>query len=179
MNKDQNIPLTPRQMRFCEEYIIDNNDRQAAIRAGYNVKSAKQQGWRLLTYTNVKAYIAKLQDQIRKDNAISIKYVMDNLKSVAERCLQIEPVLDKTGKMTGTYRFDQAGANRALELMGKQIGMFVQRVEDVTPVDKYAIADRLQRLEALRIAATTGTIYHPPEPEQPAPEQPGNPQEPN
>jgi len=42
------IRLTPKQLRFCQEYIIDFNATQAVIRAGYSKKTAYSQGQRLL-----------------------------------------------------------------------------------------------------------------------------------
>ena len=41
--------LTAKQQRFCEEYLIDLNATQAAVRAGYSAKTANEQGSRLLT----------------------------------------------------------------------------------------------------------------------------------
>lgn len=53
--------LTPRQQRFVEEYLVDLNQTQAAIRCGYSPKTAKQQGSRLLTNANVEAAIVEAQ----------------------------------------------------------------------------------------------------------------------
>ena len=47
----------------------------------------------------------------------------------AERALQHVAVLDKERKPTGEYRYDGSVANRALELLGKQQGMFIDRHE--------------------------------------------------
>ena len=49
--------LTPRQERFVEEYLVDRNATQAAIRAGYSERSAKNTGSRLLTLEGVKSAI--------------------------------------------------------------------------------------------------------------------------
>jgi len=46
-------PLTPKQQRFVEEYLIDLNATQAAIRAGYSEKTAEVQGCRLLTIAKI------------------------------------------------------------------------------------------------------------------------------
>ena len=55
------MALNPKQQRFCEEYMIDLNATQAAIRAGYAVKTATEQASRLLTNVNVSREIEKLQ----------------------------------------------------------------------------------------------------------------------
>jgi phage terminase small subunit len=47
--------LTPKQSRFVEEFLLDLNAKQAAIRAGYSLKTAKQQASRLLTNVDVAA----------------------------------------------------------------------------------------------------------------------------
>jgi hypothetical protein len=61
-------------------------------------------------------------------------WVLERLKKVAERCLQEEPVMVR-GEPTGEYKFDSAGANRALELLGKELGMFVERKQiDLNPL---------------------------------------------
>ena len=52
------MPLTPKQERFVEEYLIDLNATQAAIRAGYSAKTAEAQGSRLLSNVNVSALVA-------------------------------------------------------------------------------------------------------------------------
>jgi phage terminase small subunit len=55
------------------------------------------------------------------------------LHDVEKKCRADVPVLDKRGQPTGEYRFDSAGANRALELIGKHLGMFKERVEHTGP----------------------------------------------
>lgn len=51
--------INPKQRRFVDEYLIDYNATQAAIRAGYSKKTARAQGGRLLTHVIVQAEIAK------------------------------------------------------------------------------------------------------------------------
>ncbi len=61
--------LTAKQERFCQEYVIDLNATQAAIRAGYSEKTAKEQGSRLLTNVNLQKRITKLQkERFEKDD---------------------------------------------------------------------------------------------------------------
>lgn len=56
--------LSDRRQRFAEEYLLDLNAKQAAIRAGYSKKTAQSSGPRLLTFVEVKRYIALRQAQI-------------------------------------------------------------------------------------------------------------------
>ena len=61
--------LTPKQDRFCREYMVDLCATQAAIRAGYSEKTAYSQGGRLLRNVEVKAAIAELQEAAAERNA--------------------------------------------------------------------------------------------------------------
>lgn len=63
MSKDSKIGLTGKQAAFCQEYIIDHNGKEAAIRAGYSKNGAKVIGCNLLTHINCKAEIDRLTAQ--------------------------------------------------------------------------------------------------------------------
>lgn len=120
--------LNLKQDLFCREYLVDLNATKAAIRAGYSQKTAKQIGQRLLKTTKVNNTIQELQlDKIERLN-LSTDEIIINLKSIVERCMQAEPILDKDGRPTGLYRFNAAGAIRALELLGRHIGMFSDKL---------------------------------------------------
>lgn len=58
--------LTARELRFCHEYQIDQNGAQAAIRAGYSARSARQLGHALLQRADVWAKVCELQDAALK-----------------------------------------------------------------------------------------------------------------
>lgn len=58
--------LMPRRQAFVEEYLVDMNAKQAAIRAGYSPRGAKQIGSRLLTFVDVQVAIQERQ-QARRD----------------------------------------------------------------------------------------------------------------
>ncbi len=63
------------------------------------------------------------------------EWVDAQLKEVVNRCMQKVPVLDRSGKPTGEWKFDGRNANAALHLMGKDRGMFVEKVE-IGGIDK-------------------------------------------
>lgn len=121
--------LPPRRELFCQEYIKDHNATQAAIRAGYSVTAAKQEGSRLLTFDDVSERISALSVDVAKRNGITQDWVIQNLKSVAERCMQVEPVLDREGNPTGEFIFQANGANKSLELLGKTAGLFNDKLD--------------------------------------------------
>lgn len=59
--------LTNKESRFCEEYMIDSNACQAAIRAGYSVNSAKEIGCQNLTKLHIKEEIARNRAELRAE----------------------------------------------------------------------------------------------------------------
>lgn len=74
--------LTPKQQRFVEEYLIDLNATQAAIRAGYSPKTAEQQGYQLLQKTSVVAAIAEAQEARSKRTEITQDMVLQELARI-------------------------------------------------------------------------------------------------
>lgn len=71
--------LTPKQKRFCEEYVIDFNGAQAAIRAGFSKNAAKEQAARLLTKANITEYVKILQTKLQERSQITADMVINEL----------------------------------------------------------------------------------------------------
>ena len=116
--------MTPRQRKFCDEYLISGNATDAAIKAGYSPKTAKQTGSENLAKPDLKAYIAE--------------EVMKYLTSVmrGEHTEEI-PILCGDGCQELTQK--EVGAKerlKAAELIGKRYGMFTDKVgvEGAVPV---------------------------------------------
>lgn len=65
--------LTPKQERFCLEYMIDLNATQAAVRAGYSAKTANVQGPRLLVNARIQTKIVKLTQAASQATGITIE----------------------------------------------------------------------------------------------------------
>lgn len=131
--------LTRKQRAFCDEYLIDKNGAQAAIRAGYSEKTAKAIASENLTKPNVKAFLDEKLSEQSKRTEITADWVLESLKEVVERCMQAEPVMEKDseGNMvpTGEYKFEHSGANRALELLGKNLKLFTDKFEHSGSID--------------------------------------------
>lgn len=121
-------PLTPKQERFCREYVIDLNGTQAAIRAGYAPNTANEQSSQLLAKLNIQERIKELQEKVANKLEISQEWVARRFKEISDRCMQAEPVMipDGNGGMieSGEYKFDSSGANKATEMLGKHLGFF-------------------------------------------------------
>ena len=71
--------LTPKQEMFCREYLVDLNATQAAIRAGYSVRTAYSQGQRLLKNVEIQAHIVELQEVRSKRTEITADAVLKEL----------------------------------------------------------------------------------------------------
>ena len=119
--------LTDKQIKFYEEYLVDLNATQAAIRAGYSEDSAKQIAYENFTKPYLVDYIAERQAQLREKTLVSTEWVVKRLKEISDRCMTAEPVMIRTedGMVeSGEYKFDSSGANKATELLGRHIGIF-------------------------------------------------------
>ncbi|WP_166461188.1 terminase small subunit [Flavicella sediminum] len=75
--------LRGKQKRFCEEYVVDQNATQAAIRAGYSEKTARSIGCENLTKPNILLYISDLQKEIQERNKITIDECVSLLAKMA------------------------------------------------------------------------------------------------
>jgi len=103
--------LTLKQERFCAEYVIDLNAKQAAIRAGYSEKGAKENASRMLTYDNVKKEVEKLQSEVGARNEITADFVLNGIKDIAldgEQETNRLRAFEMLGKYAGIYEKDNA-----------------------------------------------------------------------
>lgn len=77
------MPITPKKQRFVDEYLVDLNATQAAIRAGYSAKTAHSQGPRLLDDVGVKELIADAMAKRSEATKITAERVLQELGRVA------------------------------------------------------------------------------------------------
>lgn len=114
----ENMKLTEKQKRFCEEYLIDLNATQAYRRAGYAAKSddtARVEGCKLLTKPNIQQYLQELRDAQSKRTGITADFVVAELYRVAESVTELK----------GSDKI------KALELLGRHLGIFEQQDKEV------------------------------------------------
>lgn len=131
------VAMNARQKRFCDEYLIDCNATQAAIRAGYSLKTAKVTGAKMLTNANLKAYIDEQLERIHNEKTADAQEVLEYLTAVmrgqhTEQTLQL--IGDGVQKIAD---IDVSAKERlkAAELIGKRYGMFKDNVGiDLEPV---------------------------------------------
>lgn len=131
------VAMNARQKRFCDEYLIDCNATQAAIRAGYSPKTAKQIGQENLTKPNLKKYIDEQLERIHNEKTADAQEVLEYLTAVM-RGEHTEQVLKLIGEGVQTVTDIDVSARerlKAAELIGKRYGMFKDNVNvDLEPV---------------------------------------------
>jgi len=80
--------LTEKQLAFSQEYVKSKNAKQSAITAGYSVRTATEQGSRLLHTPHVKAYIDDLLEEIRREAQVDAQMALNELKILADYNIQ-------------------------------------------------------------------------------------------
>lgn len=130
--------LNPKQQRFVAEYLTDLNATQAAIRAGYSEKTAAVIGCENLKKPNIAAAIAEGQAKTAGALEITAEKVLRDLEEVRTKALS-----------EGQF----SPAVRAIELCGKHIGMFADKMEhsgpDGGPIRHMNEIDRAARIASL------------------------------
>lgn len=146
--------LTDKQKLFVDEYLIDLNAKQAAIRAGYSVKTAEQIGYQMLQKTSVSDAIAQAMAMRSRRTGITADRVLNELAKIgfanaadiinfgsatvqedADRddtaCIQsikVKTIPTEDGEITEreVKLYDKKAA---LELIGRHLGMFKDKLE--------------------------------------------------
>ncbi|WKT00519.1 terminase small subunit [Gallibacterium salpingitidis] len=143
--------LTPKQKRFVEEYLIDLNATQAAIRSGYSADTARQIGTENLSKPVIQEAIQKAQDQRSDRTKITQDEILRDLQELKDICLGRKSIVitdtlknSQEGTVTTVdspiFLFEPVSANKALELMGKHLGMFKDKVEVTGDVSNYNVS---------------------------------------
>ena len=146
-------PLTARQSMFVEEFLDDLNATQAAVRAGYSRRSARQTASENLSKPNIVAALQKAMAERAKKLKVKQEWVLEKLVENVERAMQVTEMLDRDGNPTGEFVYQGAVANKALELIGRHLGMFsdkdAEKPRDYVPLEErllqYAREEEEQR----------------------------------
>ncbi len=133
--------LTAKQKRFCDEYLIDLNATQAAIRAGYSKKTARVIGQQNLSKLAVKNYINERMKEKEAELIADSDEVMRYLTSVLRGQSQSEVVVvENIGDYMSEARLIQKAPDekerlKAAELLGRAHMMFTDKVEQTVDMD--------------------------------------------
>lgn len=123
--------MKEKQKRFCEEYLVDCNATQAAIRTGYSEKTARAIGQRLLTNVDIKKYIDQQLQKLKNEKIADAQEVLEYLTSVM-RGEQKEQVALLTGEgVQDLVQKDVSAKDRlkSAELIGKRYALFTEKLE--------------------------------------------------
>jgi len=133
------MALNEKQHRFAQEYLIDLNATQAALRAGYSEKTAKSQGQRLLTNVDVQAAISQGIKVRSQRTEVTQDYVLTTIVETIERSKQArvltdshgEPMTQETedGDLKVLARYDANAVLKGAELLGKHLKMWTDKTE--------------------------------------------------
>lgn len=141
--------LTEKQQRFVDEYLIDLNATQAAIRAGYSVKTANEQGSQNLAKLSIQQAIAKAMAERSKRTGINQDRIVLELAKIAfvkitdvvnSDCeilpdadeadiaaiesVKVKTIPTKSGESGIEREVKLASKLKAIELLGKHLGMW-------------------------------------------------------
>lgn len=148
------MALTNKQRRFVDEYLKDLNATQAAIRAGYSEKTAGQIGERLLKKVEIQQAISERMKEREQRTGITQDRVLSELAKIAfgdkrslmewgpsgvklkdsntlsdDQAAQVSEVSESVTNAGGTLKLKTHDKVKALELLGRHLGMFKDQVE--------------------------------------------------
>lgn len=127
--------LTPKQKRFCDEYLVDLNATQAAIRAGYSEKTAAVIANENLKKPNIQEYVnqrmAEKEKELIADQDEVLRYLTSVLRGETEsEVVVVEGQGDGVSEARGFMKKpDEKERLKAAELLGKRYSLFTDRVE--------------------------------------------------
>ena len=160
--------LTDKQKAFVEEYLLDLNATQACIRAGYSPQTAMEQGYQLLQKTSVQKAISTAMAERSKRTGINQDRIVQELARIA--FVKITDVVDSNGDIRTNASDDDlaciesykvkesdsvngssserevklASKMKALELLGKHIGMWNDRLQVDVSIPVFGGEDDLE-----------------------------------
>lgn len=139
------MSLAAKHQRFVEEYLKDLNGAQAAIRAGYSAKTAKEQASRLLTNANVLEALSEAQERRSKKTGIDAEWVLTRLAH--ESLADVADLYDENGGLKSVHDWP------LIWRQGLVAGMDVEEIREngavVGVVRKVKLSDRIKRIELI------------------------------
>lgn len=141
------VKMTAKQKRFCDEYLIDLNATQAAIRAGYSKKTAYRTGADNLIKPQIKEYIekrmAEKESQLIADQDEVLKYLTSVMRGESRaEVVVVEGCGDGYSEARRMMKApDEKERLKAAEQLGKRYGLFTEKVEQQIDMDLNIVVD--------------------------------------
>jgi phage terminase small subunit len=157
---------TPKQQRFVEEYLVDLNATQAAIRAGYSERTARSIASQLLTKLNIQAAIQQARQKLAENAAVHAEDVVRELKKIGFADIRVflewgpdgvtlkpsDEIRNGLGACISEISQGKDGIRlklhpklKALELLGHYLAIFDGTAEDASADN---LADLIEHMEA-------------------------------
>ena len=144
MAKGNPYNLTDKQKRFCEEYMIDLNATQAAIRAGYSEKTASESGYENLRKPQIENYIQDLKKDVSERNKITVDECVQILANIARN--DIADYYDEKGNLKDIHSIPKESRDAIEEMTSyeeKYEGQLLGHVRKIKSSGKQAAIDKL------------------------------------
>ncbi len=143
------MALTPKQSRFVDEYLVDLNATQAAVRAGYSAKTANEQGARLLAKASVQAAVQSRMKQREQRTQVDADYVIKRLQEIDQMdvfdILNDDMSLKPISQWPRTWRLSISGIDLSELVMGGES----EQDRTVRLLKKIKWPDKVKNLELL------------------------------
>jgi phage terminase small subunit len=137
--------LTPKQKAFAREYVKEGNGTQAAIKAGYSKNTAQEIAYENLRKPQIKEVIEAKQAVLAEKAQVSAEFVINNFLEILNFNKQVEEFTQGDGENVRVKKkmIDAQAALKASELLGKHLGLFVDKLQvtgkdgkDLIPIEE-------------------------------------------
>ena len=152
--------LKKQYKQFAEEFIKDFNATEAAIRAGYSKKTARQQGSRLLSNVDIQSYITALKEKSTKRNDITVDRVLQELALIA--FLDVKEFYNEDGTVKRVHEIEETARRAISSVSTKEIVIGRGEDAELFNIETIKSGDKLKALELLGryLAMFTDKVEH-------------------
>lgn len=134
--------LSPKQQRFCEEYLKDMNGTQAVIRAGYSEKGAAVQASKLLRKVNIQTQIAKLAKAVISRNGITAQRILKEFETLGFSRIDDYVVIEEGGAVR-IKRFNEIPDDKIAAIRKIKEDRVIREVPGKNGTDEVVVHDKL------------------------------------
>lgn len=137
------MKLSDKQKKFCEEYIIDFNQTQSAIKAGYSAKTAYSIGNENLKKPDIQAYIKELLSKREERTQITADMVVKEWAKIA--FFDIRKIFHKEGGLLNPHDLDDETATVISSIKARDVKVG----DDIETIKEYRLNDKMKALDML------------------------------